>query len=119
MDYVCVTNNPKVRDSHQDAHYAIRYIETDYRGILSKARDLIHVGFVLETHPLAGSVKPGETPYKTILLARRDKLDLDSLRIIEEALAMAAKLWRNLESLPDNVKNDLQLIDYSLIFGRA
>ena len=36
------------------------------------------------THPLSGSVKPKETPYKSVLISeRKEKVDGESVRLIE------------------------------------
>ena len=62
-DVVIVTNNPLVL-KEMEHRYSIIYKETTFDGILEQIRDLIHKGYRLLTHPLSGSVKPGETPYK-------------------------------------------------------
>ena len=61
--YIVITNNPLVFEKLKDEHKVI-YKEISYEEILKEARDRIHDGHRLLTHPLSGSVKPNETPYK-------------------------------------------------------
>ncbi len=59
---------------------------------MSYVRDKVHEGHELATHPLSGSVKPNETPYKTIMISeKKGVLDFNSLKIIEDSIATAKK----------------------------
>ena len=89
-----ITNNPMVRDvlSKQDI-CEVRYAPVSYRQVLCLARDAIHQGHKLLTHPLSGSVKPGETPYKSVAVSRaQGLLDLPSLSLIENTTLMLRSL---------------------------
>lgn len=80
--YVIVTNNPLVVKNLENSREII-YKDVSYEEILRETRDRIHEGHVLLTHPLSGSVKPNETPYKSILISRqRRDVDADSLKLI-------------------------------------
>ena len=68
-DYLILTNNPLVVRC-LDKWYAIAYEDVGYRDILVKARDLVYLGHTLYTHPLSGSVKPNETPYKSVVVSK-------------------------------------------------
>ena len=61
--YMVITNNPLVRSRLDDTHEVI-YLELSYEELLKVVRDRIYEGHRLLTHPLSGSVKPKETPYK-------------------------------------------------------
>lgn len=74
MKFVIVTNNPKVRDE-LGQEFDVDYADITYREILCKVRDMIYEGHKLLTHPLSGSVKPNETPYKSILVAKKTGQD--------------------------------------------
>jgi hypothetical protein len=116
-----VTNNPMVREKAALNGITDRlvYINDGFMNVLTAARDLIHKGHRLLTHPLSGSVKPGETPYKTVILSKdAGELDSDSLRIIEECILTARKLGTGKKQLNEQVLRDFQLIDYTLIFGK-
>jgi hypothetical protein len=104
-----------VRDLVSDC--IVDYHNVDYLEILKLVRDRIHLGHRLLTHPLAGSVKPYETPYRTILMsAEKGNLDEKALNIIEESIETCKKLMKN-RNWNDDVLKDFQLIDYGLIFG--
>lgn len=115
-----VTNNPSVLEHHQ-GKIDIEFIDSyGYFEVLDALRRLVHDGWKLETHPLSGSVKPNETPYKSVAVAYDPKntaLDFQSLQIIEEAIETYNKFKTN-QDLPqwtDRVLNDFQLIDRSII----
>ena len=111
-----VTNNPMVRDKQPEAEFH----DTDYLGVLKIVRDRIHLGHKLLTHPLSGSVKPGETPYKTVVLSdEKGSLDEKALSIIEDSIQTCLKLTKSFERPSWNTKvlADFQLIDYGFVFS--
>lgn len=118
MKRTIVTNNDYVRDKYKDDFDMIYIDKVDnYTGVLLKTRDLIHEGYKLLTHPLSGSVKPNETPFKTIILEKGKGLDQDGLIIIEEAIGTINK-FLNIEKTPDyneRVIDDCKVIDLSII----
>ena len=118
MKRTIVTNNDYVRDKYKDDFDMIYIDKVDnYTGVLLKARGLIHEGYKLLTHPLSGSVKPNETPFKTIILEKGKGLDQDGLIIIEEAIGTINK-FLNIEKTPDyneRVIDDCKVIDLSII----
>ena len=118
-----ITNNPLVRD-HAECHsagntvYIEPCVEEGYMDVLVRVRDYIHKGHTLLTHPLSGSVKPGETPYKTVIISESAAvLDADSLRIIEESIITARKFPMKI-MFSEKVLEDFRLIDFGLIFGK-
>ena len=83
MKFVIVTNNPRVRDE-LGKEFEVDFADITYREVLCKVRDMIYEGHKLLTHPLSGSVKPNETPYKSILVGKKiGKMDLQDASIIE------------------------------------
>ena len=70
--FMIVTNNPLVAEC-VPADYAVNFENITYREILVKVRDLVYAGHRLYTHPLSGSVKPNETPYKSVVVSRLPK----------------------------------------------
>lgn len=85
--------------------------------VLYEARNLIHSGGKLLTHPIVSSIKPNETPYKTIVLSTKDNvLDLESLEIIENSINLSKNfLDKARRKLTPSIKEDFELIDYKLI----
>lgn len=113
-----LTNNPKVRDEFtKHSEYIIEYYNVDLLGILMVVRDKIHMGWKLLTHPLSGSIKPNETPYKSMALIRGDSLDFDSLSIIEDSI-LTVKKFQEIKVTPswaESILDDFQVIDFDLI----
>lgn len=118
MELILITNNYKVYEKFK-GDMDITYEENhSYLDILEYTRDKVHQGHELLTHPLSGSIKPNETPYKSILISKNsDLLDLNSLRIIEESIETAKK-FLNIKITPnwtEKVLEDFRVIDLSLI----
>jgi hypothetical protein len=113
-----ITNNPMVRDKFPGQE--VEFYDTDYMGVLKIVRDKIHLGCELLTHPLSGSVKPGETPYKTVIINdRKGDLDEKALSVIEESIQTCAKLEADTvrRELSAKMLSDFQLVDFSLIIA--
>ncbi len=111
-----LTNNPKFLD------YENKGIEVDYRNIsyleiLKIARDYTHKNYEILTHPMYGSVKPNETIYRSIVLKKSDKLDINSVNLMSQAIETFMKFKKNKETplWIDSVKDDFSVIDYDLI----
>lgn len=115
---IIITNNTIANENLRDK-YRVDFIEGSLMEVLKTARDYIHKGYILLTHPLSGSIKPNETPYKSIAVSeeKSDKVDIDSLMLIENSIETAAKLLVNKQTRPwnENVLNDFMVIDFDLI----
>jgi len=89
--------------------------------VLVAARDLIHKGHILLTHPLYGNFLPNQQPYRTLILSAPEKganVDQNSLNLIEDALSV----FRNYEgrwAIPgqrkESIERDYALIDLDLM----
>ena len=113
--YYIVTNNGKVIEKFSPFYTIVE--STDLDDVLIKTRDLVHKGYILETHPLAGSVKPMKNPFRSIVLIESDKTDFRSLDIMEKALEkyeMFKKTHKAIE-LPESIVDDYSEIDFSLM----
>ena len=94
----------------------MQYAPVSYRQVLCMARDAIHQGHKLLTHPLSGSVKPGETPYKSVAVSwKQGLLDLPSLSLIENSIATCDKFPIRDKSKDPSLQADFQTIDLTLI----
>lgn len=118
MENIIVTNNKYVYEKYKDT-IEIKYDEDfTYLDVLEYVRDKIHKGHKLMTHPLSGSVKPNETPYKTIMISKdKNTMDYNDLMIIEESIATAKKFIHNkpTPNWTERVLDDFRVIDLSLI----
>lgn len=114
-DFFIITNNEMVRDKYA-SQVMVEFHPVKYTEIMRMTRDYIHAGHKLLTHPLAGSIKPNETPYKTIFLTKsKKKMDSESLRIIEECIIACKKFGKErFPNMPENMRQDFRTIDCSL-----
>jgi len=115
-----ITNNSLVYEKFKEKMDIIYLNEFNYLDILKYARDKIHIGHRLLTHPLSGSVKPNETPYKSLAISiEKNEIDFESLNIIEESIVTAEKFILNNKTpkWTDEILSDFRLIDYYLISG--
>ena len=111
---ILITNNPRFQKD-PDPRCDTEYIPGSYRDVLIVVRDMIHQGHKLLSHPLSGSVKPNETPYKSILISKSTgSLDVDSLQIIEDSISTCDKFMKNPIKYGYNKQDDL-LADFSEI----
>ena len=115
MRYITIiSNNPTVELTSTDI------LISDYGAVpvLEKVRDLVHLGHHLLTHPFAGSVKPNENPFKSIVITKGCfGVDYQSVQIVEGCLDVAKRMVkeRPYRDFPTQVIKDLQLIDKSLL----
>lgn len=120
MDFILITNNPLVKKKYETSNDLI-FLEETYVEVLYYARDHIHKGHELLTHPLSGSIKPNETPYKSLLISKTPKnLDYSSVTMIEDAIETTKKFFSirdRTSGLRKDLLEDFQEIDYHLIKG--
>ncbi|NMB28166.1 MAG: GrdX protein [Tissierellia bacterium] len=118
MKNIIVTNNKYVYEKYKDNFEIIFDESFSYLDVLSYVRDKVHEGHELATHPLSGSVKPNETPYKTIMISeKKGVLDFNSLKIIEDSIATAKKFisYKPTPNWTESILDDFRVIDLSLI----
>lgn len=112
---IIISNNPRVVSKLK----AFEHLVCDhYEQVLIQVRNKIHAGARLLTHPLAGSVKPGESPYRSVAIRdERGTLDMQSLDVIERAIERFRTMTANKRErqYPAEVLEDFQLIDYNLL----
>ncbi len=114
-NYIVITNNPLVSEKLHETHGVV-YKEASYEELLTEVRDRIHEGHTLLTHPLSGSVKPNETPYKSVLISSgKGEIDERSLSIIENAIQACRKFEDKTGRYSARVLKDFQLIDWTLL----
>ena len=118
MKKLLITNNKLVDEKFKDKMEIVFLDGSNYLDILDYVRDMIHKGHKLLTHPLSGSIKPNETPYKSIMISKEtQELDTEGLVIIEESILTAKKFMDN-KPTPDwteRVLDDFRVIDLSLM----
>lgn len=117
MSAIIVTNNKAVKERYHE-EYQISFVEGGLLDVLVVVRDKIHEGHKLLTHPLSGSVKPNETPYKSVLVSKgKGNLDLDSTIMISSSIETVEK-FLNIKPPKEwqaSVLEDFMEIDLALI----
>ena len=119
-DYLILTNNPLVPACMEGkGKFTIRFLaEKNFREILVLARDMVYAGHTLYTHPLAGSVKPNETPYKSLIVSVEPHgFDGTLGELMSNAIAVFDKFTPIGWELEERILKDFQLIDYTLLAG--
>lgn len=109
-----VSNNPMVVFQKED----VRINASGVIRVLEKVRDLVHLGHHLLTHPLAGSIKPNENPFKSVVISAKPLgMDVKSVQIAEDSLETAKRMLKEMpyRSFSDQELNDFMMIDLSLL----
>lgn len=113
MEFFIVTNNPIVKKNYENS-YKVDFRKESYKELIYSVKSFIENGYRLLSHPLSGSVKPNETPYKSVLLSsnKNNDIELNSLKTIIQCIDVCEKF--------DTIKkkdadDDFKLIDMSLI----
>jgi len=89
--------------------------------VLVAARDLIHKGHTLLTHPLYGNFLPNQQPFRTLILASPGldgRVDIDSLGHIEKAIGVFRSYegrWALPGQRAERIERDYALIDADLM----
>jgi hypothetical protein len=123
MKFILITNNAMVNERYKDL--SIRKLQKivfdeklEFLDVLKMVRDYIHLGHQLLTHPLTGSVKPYETPFKSIAISsEKGEVDMSSVKIIEDSIATTEKFMKDYKKIEysERVYDDFRLVDYTLI----
>lgn len=108
-----LTNNPAVKSAYGAVAQCVKGSVAE---VFQTVRDAVHLGAALISHPLAGSLKPNENPYKSVMLStRRGPVDESSLATIEDALAVLQKLPVKARRYGPKVLEDFSVIDLDLV----
>lgn len=113
-----VTNND-VTENFFKGKLRLEMVET-HRDVLVHVRDHIYAGgWKLITHPMASSIKPNQTPFRSIILIESNEDNTDDILMIEEALESFEKFdiekkptdWYRNTTDPDFKKIDFYMIE--------
>lgn len=79
---IVVTNNPMMKDE-ADA----LFVDGTFRDVLVKARDMVHEGYELVTHPLFASLGMMWSPFRSVILGeKRDKATDFEIETVEGSI---------------------------------
>lgn len=120
--YLLVTNNSLCYEKYKD-RVKVDYLEGgSYLDVLVKTRDLAQKGNRIETHPMAGSIKPNQTPFRTVLLSDSRMEEEESIAnelMIEDAVLMTEKFLSDhpVRDWDESIVKDFGQVDLELISG--
>ena len=120
--YRIVTNNSLCRDKYQEL-IPVDFLEgKGYMDVLLAVRDYIQKGWRLETHPMTGSLKPNQTPYKSIMVSDlpREQEEFYSQEMTIENSILSCRKFLEIKQTPnwtEEIRKDFMLVDLSLIEG--
>lgn len=110
-----ITNNDSVYKKYNDS-FNVEYIDGGFKDVLIRARDKIHEGYELLTHPLSSSIKPNETPFKSVIISDvKGNLNYDSVVLIENSIMAFDKFKKLNIKFTDKVIEDFKLIDLTVL----
>ena len=115
MKFRIITNNPLVNERYENKFLIDYHKDITFLNTLEVVREKVHMGYEILTHPLTGSIKPGETPFKSIIISEKPStLNFDSLELIENAIMTTRKFPLKL-GWTDKILGDFKLIDCDII----
>lgn len=115
---IIITNNSKVYEKYKEKYEIVFLEDGSYVDVLKRMRDELHLGYKLLTHPMAGSLKPNQTPYKTVVAEKKyGKADYESIMLIENSLQAAEKFlkFKQTPKWNEKILNDFKTVDLSFI----
>lgn len=112
-----VTNNDRVYKKYKDDMEVI--LLDSYRDVLIKVRDLVYDRHILLTHPQASSLKPNQTPFRSVMVYPKGSEDnMKDIMLIEKCIETYDQ-WQEIAATPDHyqklVEEDFKTIDLSVI----
>ena len=108
-----LTNNPAVVSMYPMESCMISGNVMD---VFIAVRNAVHKGARIISHPLSGSIKPNDSPYKSIVITvSTGKLDVKSLNIIEDAISVLSRLTIKNRDYDESVLEDFRIIDLDII----
>ena len=120
--YRIVTNNSLCRDKYQEL-IPVDFLEgKGYMDVLLAVRDYIQKGWRLETHPMTGSLKPNQTPYKSIMVSDlpREQEEFYSQEMTIENSILSCRKFLEIKQTPnwtEEIRKDFMIVGLSLIEG--
>jgi len=123
-DVVLLTNNPCFQQSVDSSR--LRFISGMSLDVLIAARDAVHLGSELLTHPLYGNLRPNQQLFRSILLLNPPQKErnfgvtayFESISTIEEAVLLYRSYGSRLVipgHLPDAMREDYAFVDSELM----
>lgn len=114
---ILITNNDRVYEKYKD-NLTVILLDT-YEEVLLRTRDMVYDRHVLLTHPQASSLKPNQTPYRSIVVYPKCEEDNTKDIMLIENCMETYRQWQEIAKTPDSyqekVAEDFKTIDLSVI----
>ena len=82
---IIITNNDRVFEAYKDEMQVI--LKQTYEEVLIATRDMVYDRHILLTHPQASSLKPNQTPYRSVIVYPGSGEDaMKAILLIEKCL---------------------------------
>lgn len=114
---ILITNNNRVYEKYKNKLSCI--LELSYEDVLIRVRDYVYNKHKLLTHPQASSLKPNQTPYRSILIyPSNNNENIDDVLLIEKCIEVYLS-WQDIAKTPNDyetkVREDFKTIDLSVV----
>ena len=114
---VLITNNDRVYEKYREKMRVI--LLKTYEEVLIRSRDMVYDRHILLTHPQATSLKPNQTPYRSVVVYPQGTEDnMKDIMLIEKCIETFGQ-WQNIAKTPEDydekVADDFKTIDLSVV----
>ena len=95
---IIITNNDRVFEAYKDEMQVI--LKQTYEEVLIATRDMVYDRHILLTHPQASSLKPNQTPYRSVIVYPGSGEDaMKAILLIEKCLEVYRR-WQEISPSP-------------------
>lgn len=110
---IVLTNNPDLADIKLEKIE----VDGDFEKVLLRARDLVHQGYRLISHPLSASSRMFLSPYRSLLMLKQSlPLSEESLALVENGILTYRTMTKKRKPDTDNA-NDYKMVDKNLLIS--
>lgn len=114
---VLITNNDRVYEKYREKMRVI--LLKTYEEVLIRSRDMVYDRHILLTHPQASSLKPNQTPYRSVVVYPQGTEDnMKDIMLIEKCIETFGQ-WQNIAKTPEDydekIADDFKTIDLSVV----
>ncbi len=119
MDFIIVTNNPKVFNFYKETDEIIFLKENSRLQLLEQINDYIIKGHKLLSDPILYNIENSSNPFKTVIISKNPaENNMSSLDIIGGVLQIAEKLPEPLPfTAEENILEEFRFVDLNLIIN--
>ena len=111
MQQIIISNNPLVAEKYDN----VSWEEGSAAEVLVKVRDMVHQGYELVSHPLAASLRMLFSPYRSVIIGKKnDKLDFQHAEIIEDSI-IKYKNHMDDRKIEEANRDDYKMMDLLLL----